>query len=135
MTGKCNIQKSAIRPDNYSYPALRKLGLEPDDFVVLARQGSISCERRGERTLRKLRFRKNGRQLVRSIASLELALVVQEELDLLQTGVRLERWLAALVRAASEVRRRSTHELEPELRENGYHRHGGAIRKTRRKRN
>ncbi len=66
------------------YPALAALRLVIGDLEELARQGFLSFERRGQLRIHKLRFRRRGRQVVRSIADAAVAAAVKTELDRLQ---------------------------------------------------
>jgi hypothetical protein len=112
-------------------PALAALQLDDGDADALARQGFIAAERRGERSYFRLRFRRDGRQRVRYIGSLDRAQAVQFELDRLRVDVRLQRRLATLSRDAARSLRDAKRTLEPLLEARGFHFHGQAIRKCR----
>lgn len=114
------------------YPALTKLGLSERDFAALSRQGSVTLERRQDRTYYKLRFRACGRQIVLYVGGTEQAALVSEELKALQTTRRLERELDKLGRATRQKLRDSKAALEPLLLERGFRFHGRAIRRPRR---
>lgn len=113
------------------YSHLAALGLDGDDLRSLARQGFVSCDRRGERRYYKLRFRRNGRQIVRYLGSEQDASIVQGELDRLQVRLRLERELRVKARMSIQAIRVAKDSLAPLLGEMGYEFHGHAIRRFR----
>ena len=83
-----------------NFPALAQLRLRAADVFALASQGFVSLEKRGNRRYWKLRFRRDGRQVVRSIGSAEQAHAVRAELAELQTDARQQRELKVLARRA-----------------------------------
>jgi hypothetical protein len=115
-----------------SFPALAELGLGDADLAALAHQGFLALERRQERTYYKLRFRRDGRQIVRYVGGVEKMALVAEELSLLQTARRHQRELNELVAAARKQLRNGKAQLEPALLERGFKFHGLAIRRQRR---
>ena len=51
------------------FPAIARLRLTPPEFDALKIQGHVSRERRGDREVFKLRYRIDGKQFVRYVAS------------------------------------------------------------------
>jgi hypothetical protein len=106
--------------------------LTDDDLAALRRQGFVAAERRGEHIVYKLRFRRDGRQVVRYIGSdLAQAKAVQLELDYLQEERRNELKLARLTDATRRMLRESKKELASLLAKEGFAFHGYAIRRCR----
>jgi hypothetical protein len=115
------------------FPALATLRLHDADLVCLGRQGFVRAERRGNRTVFKLRFRRgNGAQAVRYISSAQEAESVRNELQVLQAPRELELKLAALSRSARKMIRDAKSNLQPVLYSHGYVFHGQAVRRPRR---
>jgi hypothetical protein len=112
-----------------AYPALARLRLATGDLDALGQQGFLSTERRGDRIIHKLRFRRGGRQVVRSIGDAAEAAVVQSELDRLQSKRQSCRELAALDRAARRLLRDTKVQLEPLVIARGWKFHGRAVRR------
>ena len=110
---------------------LRALRLSDADLAVLKRQGSVHRERRGQQTIRKLRFRRDGQQVVRYLGSAEATRQVKKALMEWQTPHRQSRALLRLARNAREALRSAKQTLAPHLERNGYHFHGLAIRQRR----
>ncbi len=113
------------------FPSLRALRLDMDDLTFLRSQGFVSQEPRRNRTFFKLRFRRNGRQITRYIASAAVAAEVRRELDRLQSDARTRRRLRAFRKEASVTLRNSKRRLELLLNARGFRFHGRAIRKSR----
>ena len=112
--------------------ALAQLGLTTQDFDALAEQGYVSTEHRGPRTYYKLRFRRQRRQIVRSLGSDPILCdQVREELALLQADRQLARELTKLTQAALQQLRLAKKILEPMLGTRGFVFHGMAIRRRR----
>jgi hypothetical protein len=119
---------SAARPTG-----LAALGLTEEDLRVLSRQGFVSCENRpGKPPLFKLRFRREGQQVVRCIGfDARRAEELREELAAIQGPRKGERRLSALTRQARRMLRTAKSETEPALNEAGFRFHGLAIRRQR----
>jgi hypothetical protein len=113
-------------------PALARLGLCESDLDELEHQGFLAPEHRGDRTHYKLRFRRDGRQVVRYVGGTEKATLVAQELNTLQTTRRVQRELAKLGVAARQILRDAKTQLEPLLLDRGFKFHGRAIRRPRR---
>jgi hypothetical protein len=116
----------------HEFPVLAKLGFIEQDLDVLAGQGCLAVERRGDRRYFKLRFRRDGRQIVRYVGGVEMAALVAEELNTLQATRRMQRDLDRLSRAARRLLRDGKAKLEPLLLERGFKFHGRSIRRPRR---
>jgi hypothetical protein len=114
------------------FPALKRLRLDADEIAALSQQGSVATERRGQREISKLRFRRDGKQHVRYIGGADQAAIVQIEIAALQSGRRLGRELLRMSRTAKLALQASRAQLEPLLREEGLYFHGYTIRKRRR---
>ena len=112
------------------FPLLNRLALSDEELVALTRQGFIRSERRGGKTIIRLRYRVHGRQRVRYVSPGDAA-ALEAELRLLQRRVRARRRLAGLAALARKVLcyRRST--IAPILEARGYHFHGHQIRRRR----
>ncbi|MCA9123709.1 MAG: hypothetical protein H6822_08635 [Planctomycetaceae bacterium] len=115
------------------YPALAALRLDNNDLEALSHQGFICRERRGDRVYHKLRFRRNGKQVVRYIGSAERATVVEREVSALQSEATAFRELNAAVKIANKMLRDSKTQLEPMLASYGYEFHGRSIRRPRKR--
>ena len=114
------------------FPALARLGLTEGDLDVLACQGGLSPERRQGQTYYKLRFRRDGRQIVRYVGDSEKAALVAVDLNALQTAHRCQRELEKLARAARQLQRDAKTKLAPQLLERGFKFHGLVLRRSRR---
>jgi hypothetical protein len=114
------------------FPALAKLGLTDEDLNALAHQGFVAPERRQAGTFFKLRFRRDGRQVVRYVGGPEKAACVATELKTLQVARYNRRELDKLGRVARQLLRDAKAKLEPPLLELGFKFHGRAIRRPRR---
>ncbi len=66
--------------DSTQWPCLSALRLEASDYELLRRQGFVAIESRGQRCYFKLRFRRDGRQVVRYIGDEIQANAVADEL-------------------------------------------------------
>ena len=115
------------------YPVLAALRLDDSDLEVLSRQGSICRDNRGDRVYHKLRFRRDGRQVVRYIGSAERATAVDRELSELQSEATAFRELNAVVNIANKMLRDSKTQLEPLLASHGLAFHGRSIRRPRKR--
>ena len=111
------------------FPALGQLRLDAHDLEALTDQGFITAETRGQSTRHKLRFRRQGRQVVRYLPQ---ALVenIRAELAKLQAPRRDRARRAAVCRKARLVLR-AVRDLAPLLEAEGYYLHGRDYRKTR----
>src|SRR6476660_4134095 len=78
------------------YPELARLRLATGDLDELRKQGFLSMERRGNLTIDKLRFRRGGRQVVRSIGDAAKAAAIKTELDRLQSRRQICREVATI---------------------------------------
>jgi len=112
---------------------LASLKLTEEDLMMLTRQGFISCETRPGRTPRfKLRFRREGKQVVRYIGcDAGQAKSLREELAELQMRRKAERRLSAVTRQARHVLRQAKRKLEPTFHEHGLAFHGLTVRRPR----
>lgn len=113
---------------------LARLSLTVAERTALARQGSVSAESRHRNgTVFKLRFRLDGRQIVRYLGTdPAAAAAVRRELDQLQNAVRTRAMSRRLVRSARKVLRDNKQALRPEAERAGFHFHGHAVRRRRR---
>ena len=111
------------------YPALAKLRLATGDLNELSKQGFLSMERRGNLTIHKLRFRRGGRQVVRSIGDAATAAALKTELDRLQSRRQICREVATIDRAARRLLRDMKTQLEPLVDAYGWKFHGRAVRR------
>lgn len=98
---------------------------------MLRQQGFVNSEKRGERAYYKLRFRCEGKQVVRYIGGADLAKKVESELAHLQQETKLIRILRSKTKIANRAIRAAKQQLEPILKANGLAFHGLAIRKPR----
>jgi hypothetical protein len=114
-----------------NYPALVAVRLSASDLNELARQGFVCAERRNNKSYFKLRFRQNGKQVVRYIGDAERACQVLEELDALQAEAKSLRRLRAMVKYAKAKLREVKLEVIPILEANGLVFHGLSIRRPR----
>src|SRR4051794_27443167 len=97
------VAAHAIADPFGEYLVLSRLRLTAEDLNELARQGFVSVERCGDRSVCKLRFRRKGRQVVRSIGDAAVAGAVRTDLARLQSRRNMCRELAALERAARRL--------------------------------
>lgn len=120
-------------PDQWAemFPVLASLGLSPTERKDLTQQGFVSEEQRGRRKYHKLRFRSEGRQVVRYIGNAQRAARVRAELEMLQQPSKAQRELKARVQQAGKLLRESKQALEPVLEAYGFRFHGYAIRRPR----
>jgi hypothetical protein len=122
-----NIMTEWLAPE--AYPLLNRLKLSDEEHGALTRQGFIRSEKRGTKTIFRLRYRVHGRQHVRYVSPRD-AKALEAELASLQRQVRARRGLAvhaALARRALRDRRLT---LAPPLKALGYHFHGHQIRRS-----
>ncbi len=112
---------------------LANLPLTDVEHAALVRQGSVSAEPRHRRsTVYKLRFRLDGRQVVKYLGTdPAAAAVVRRELEQLQRAVRTRAASRRLVRSARALLRDNKQMLRPELERAGFHFHGHAVRRRR----
>jgi len=110
---------------------LGQLRLTAEDLAALRRQGAVQVERRGKKSIGKLRFRRGGKQVVRYIGGATAARQVQEELTKWQAAHRKSRELLRLAATARTALRGSKKALAPHLEQIGYRFHGLAIRRRR----
>jgi hypothetical protein len=110
------------------YPELTRLRLATGDLDELRKQGFLSMERRGNLTVHKLRFRRGGRQVARSIGDAAKAAAVKTELDSLQSRRQICREVATFDRAARRLLRDMKTQLEPLVIAYGWKFHGRVVR-------
>lgn len=112
---------------------LKSLSLTAAERTALARQGSVSAESRHRAgTVYKLRFRVNGRQVVKYLGTdPAAAAVVRRELEQLQRAVRTRTVSRRLVRSARALLRDNKQALRPEFERAGFFFHGYAVRRRR----
>jgi hypothetical protein len=125
--------RTDVRPNSQdlsAYPLLRRLGLSDQELDALRRQGFISREMRGRKTVYRLRYRVDGRVRVRYVRP-EDAESVEAELALWQRRMRSRRRLRWLAVAARRELRQQKILRTPLLAERGYHFHGYAVRRCR----
>lgn len=113
-----------------TFPVLSRLGLSDNELSALTRQGSVLGERRGAKTVFRLRFRVDGRQRVRYVSSQDVD-ALKVELASLQKAVRARRRLTDVATFARQLLRQRKSTLAPQLEERGYHFHGHSIRRYR----
>ena len=113
-----------------TFPGLSRLGLSADEVRELTKQGSIRRERRGRKTIYRLRFRIQGRQRVRYVSPRD-ATALEAELAALQRPVRSRRQLSAMADIARRLLRHRKSILAPVIEAAGYHFHGLEIRRRR----
>ena len=105
------------------------------EFDALRIQGHVSREHRGNREVFKLRFRIEGNQFVRYVASSpERALEVARELAALQHGRQIDLALYRKTKLSAQVLRESKKKLKPLLAEQGLHFYGYELRRRRTRR-
>ena len=91
------------------FPLLNQLPLSDEELSALSRQGFVHRERRGAKTVFRLRFRVDGRQRVRYVRPRD-AEALEAELALLQREVRARRRLTGVAALARQLLRdRSRH--------------------------
>jgi len=111
---------------------LAMLKLSPEDCHELRRQGFVAREVRAGRNYYKLRFRRQGRQVVIGLGKDPcFAESISRELAELQTNRKLAGEQRRLIVAAHRLLRRSKRELAPVFRDAGYGFHGYEIRRVR----
>lgn len=112
-----------------AFPLLASLNLTEPDLESLSRQGFVSAEIRPSGTYFKLRFRRDGCQVVRGLGkSSKRAAQAQRELKQLQKRTEAWRKLNRLMLRAKKLLRESRQQLRPILEVLGYHFHGTEIR-------
>jgi hypothetical protein len=112
------------------FPALSALWLTTQELQQLSRQGGIRQERRGEKTIWKLRYRCDGRQHVKYIPIQQLD-VVRAELSALQSLTRLRRALKQCTQRAKLYLKKTKAEVEALTENSDYYFHGFEIRRSR----
>jgi len=113
-----------------TFPLLNRLALSDEELGVLTQKGLIRSERRGGKTIFRLRYRVRGRQHARYVSPRDAA-ALEAELGLLQRQVRAHRRLTGLAALARQVLRHRRSTLAPLLAARGYHFHGHQIRRCR----
>ena len=113
-----------------AFPLLNRLALSDEELGALTRQGFIRRERRGRKTIFRLRYRVHGRQHVRYVSPRDAA-ALEAELGALQRRVRARRRLTDLAALARQALRHRRSTLAPLLEARGYHFHGHQIRRCR----
>ncbi len=115
------------------FPALASLRITDNDLEELSTQGFVCEERRGDRRYFKLRFRRNGKQVVRYVGNADRAAAVESELSELQYEATVMRDLKARAKIARRMLREAKMLIEPTLEANGFAFHGLAIRQPRKR--
>ena len=116
-----------------SFPVLRALGLSTEQLAVLAEQGSLCAEARGQgRTYYRLRFRMGTKQYTRYVGNQQgFVDQVRTELTLLQARTQSRRELHRLADEARRIANNTKVLMEPLLLGTGRVFHGRAIRRRR----
>src|SRR3954462_11281945 len=115
-----------------AFPILYRFALSAEEIGALTRQGAIRSEKRGGKTIFRLRYRVDGRQHVRYISPNNAA-ALEAELRLLQKRVRACRYLNSLAALARQALRDRRLTLTPILQARGCHFHGHQIRRRRKR--
>jgi hypothetical protein len=123
MSTKVKTERLALAP----FPLLNRLALSDEELNALTRQGFIRSERRGRRTVFRLRYRVDGRQHVRYISPRDVE-ALEAELATLQRRVRARRHLRSIAVLARQALRDRKMTLAPLLEARGLHFHGHQIR-------
>jgi hypothetical protein len=140
LTGRGNFPSQlsnapGAQPDVESladYPGLSRLHLAPIELEALRIQGHVSCERRGNGQIFKLRFRVRNKQVVRYISSSrERADEVVNELESLQRDRALDLALYRTMKLATQALRNGKKSLEPMISKFGLHFHGYELRRRK----
>ncbi len=113
--------------------ALRRLNLTADQMSALSTQGFVARERRcGRRDIFKLRFRIDGKQIVRSLGtSATNAAWVAVAVKVLQRRMRAQRELRKLEGELWKYLKATKTSLRPAFELAGYRFHGMCVRRTR----
>jgi len=130
----CSLPFESCRSQRalHAFPLLASLNLTESELESLSRQGFVSAEIRPSGTYFKLRFRRDGCQVVRGLGkSSKRAAQAQQELKQLQKRTEAWRKLNRLMLRAKELLRESRQQLSPILEVLGYHFHGAEIRQHR----
>jgi hypothetical protein len=116
-----------------SFPTLLALGLSAEQLAILARNGSLRAENRGQgKAYYRLRFRKGTKQCTCYVGKqMEFVDQVREELKRLQGKIQSRRQLRRLAKEARVLARNTKCLLEPLLPDAGRVFHGRAIRRRR----
>jgi hypothetical protein len=109
---------------------LRHYASRDEELQALTEQGTIQCERRGSKTVYRLRYRFEGRQRARYVRARDVA-ALEAELDSLQRRMRGRRQRAALVGMARRALRDRKLVLSSVVETRGYYFHGHQIRRRR----
>lgn len=111
------------------------LGLSTEDIAALKRQGSIAREKRGNRTVYKLRWRVGAKQRIKYLGT-ETARAdgMEYQLRQHQSICRIKKQLRDLGREGMAILREAKVRLEPFLEARGLAFHGLEIRRRRRQR-
>jgi hypothetical protein len=126
MTIKITTEPLAVE----AFPTLNRLALSDEELGALTQQGSLRSERKGRKTIFRLRYRVHGLQRVRYVSPREAA-ALEAELAKLQQRVRARRRLGRLAALARQVLRQRKSTLAPLLAAHGYRFHGHQIRRCR----
>jgi hypothetical protein len=112
---------------------LAKLRLSPAEIAAIARQGFVSAEQRGPRTIVfKLRFRYDGKQRVRYLGTDQtIAAHITAVLDRHQRQRQLDADLRALANRAGQTLRQSKLALVEQVEGAGLRFHGQSVRRRR----
>lgn len=127
---------SALPVRNLSqWPHLAALRLDDGDYDLLRRQGFVATESRGQKSYFKLRFRRDGRQVVRYIGDHYQANAVAQELSQLQRGRQLQQELRKFQQDFDRLMREAKCAIAPFIEAEGFKFHGRAIRYSRKQKN
>lgn len=128
-------QKDRQSDDQIISAGLEVLGLSAEDVGALKQQGSIAKEKRGNRTVYKLRWRVGEKQRIKYLGT-DTARVgwIEEQLRQHQRICRLKKQLRDLGREGMAILREAKIRLQPLLEERGLAFHGLEIRRHRRRR-
>jgi hypothetical protein len=116
--------------DDCAVQVLRQIALTAEELVDLSRQGFIHIERRGSKTIYRLRFRHGGKQRSYYLSA-EKVSAVEAALKIVQQRVGGRRHLAILTQLASRTLCHRKKLLEPLLEAQGFHYHGQTVRRRR----
>jgi hypothetical protein len=115
------------------FPALAALKLEDENRKALERQGFVQAEQRGDRTVYKLRFRVQRRQIVCCLPNAAAAAAVEEELARLQAVRQCVLEISRGCKSANRLIRESKRGLSPVIEAAGLKFHGLRLRRPRKR--
>ena len=120
-------------PEDESVALLRRLNLTAGQITALRNQGFVACECRDRRSgLFKLRFRVDGKQIVRSLGtSTAEATRVAVAVQTLQRPQQVRRELRKLEKESRTCLKSAKQFLSPALEAEGYQFHGLSVRRSR----